>query len=162
MERASHGLDDGFLDRPEQSRCVSQFAARQAQGMLKLPVMENPVKGVFLLEFIGPRHIDTDMGPIPAEGGPDVSATFAEGDGRAPMISQQELGPAQRAADYVNGESGSGGGMKAFPKRAFHRRQVIPQDRYQAVPVSRPVHPICFEDFGGTWQGCIENRPPPM
>jgi hypothetical protein len=29
--------------------------------MLKLLVIEHPVKGVFLLEFIGPRHIDADI-----------------------------------------------------------------------------------------------------
>jgi hypothetical protein len=104
--------------------------------MLDLVVIEHPVKGVFLLEFIGPRHIDADIGPVPAEGGPDVSSTFTEGDGRAPIFSQQEMWPAKRAADHVNGESSSVGGMKAFPKRAFQRHQVIPQDRYQAVLVS--------------------------
>jgi hypothetical protein len=104
--------------------------------MLKLLVMEHPVKGVFLWEFIGPRHIDADIGPVPAEGGPDVSSTFTEGDGRAPIFSQQEMRPAKWTVDHVNGESSSVGGMKAFPKRAFRRRQVIPQDRYQAMLVS--------------------------
>jgi len=103
--------------------------------MLKLLVMENPVKGVFLLELIGPRRIDADIGLIPAEGGPDVSSTFTEGDSRAPIFSQQEMGPAKRAADHVKGESSSVGGMKAFPKRAPHRCQVIPQGRYQALLV---------------------------
>ena len=104
--------------------------------MLKLLVNENPVKGVFLLEFIGPRHINADIGLIPADGGPDVSSTFAEGDGRSPIFSQQEMGPAKRAADHVKGESSSVGGMKAFPKRASHRRQVIPQDICQVLLVS--------------------------
>jgi hypothetical protein len=104
--------------------------------MLKLLAIEHPVKGVSLLEFIGPRHIDADIGLIPAEGGPDVSSTFTERDGRAPIFSQQEMGPAKWATDHVNGESSSMGGMKAFPARAFHGHQVIPQDRYQAVPVS--------------------------
>ncbi len=162
MERTSQGLDDGFLDRPEQGRCVCQFSARQSRGMLKLLVIEHPVKGIFLLEFIGPRHIDADIGLIPAEGGPDVPSTFTEGDGRAPMSSQQEMWPAKRAADHVNGANSSVGGMKAFPKRASHRHQVIPQDRYQAVLVSRPVCPASFEDFGGTWQGCIKDRSPSM
>ena len=66
--------------------------------MLKLQVIEYPVKGVFLLEFIGPRHIDADIGPVPAEGGPEVSSTFTEGDGRAPIFSQQQTGPAKPAA----------------------------------------------------------------
>jgi hypothetical protein len=103
---------------------------------LKLLVIEHPVKGVFLLEFIAPRHIYADIGPIPAEGGPDVSSTFTEGYGRAPVFSQQEMWPAKRAADHANGEISSVGGMKAFPKRASHRNQVIPQDRYQAALVS--------------------------
>jgi len=104
--------------------------------MLKLLVIEHPVKGVFLLEFIGPRHIYADIGPIPAEGGPDVSSTFTEGDGRTPVFSQLEMRPAKLAVDHANGESSSVGGMKAFTKRAFHRHQVIPQDRYQTVLVS--------------------------
>jgi len=104
--------------------------------MLELLVIKNPVKGVFLLEFIGPRNIDADIGLIPADGGPGLSSTFTEGDGRSPICSQQEMGPAKRAVDHVKGESSSMGGMKAFPKRAVHRRQVIPQDRYQAVLVS--------------------------
>ena len=136
MERASQGLDDCFLDRPEQGRCVSQFSARQSQGMLKFLVIEHPVKGVLALEFIATRHIDAYIGPVPAEGGPDVSSTFTEGDGRAMIFSQQEMWPAKPAADHANGEIISAGGMKAFPKRAFHRHQVIPQERYQAVLIS--------------------------
>jgi len=162
VERASQGFDDGFLDRPEQGRCISQFSARQAQGMLKLPVIEHPVKGVLLLELIATRYIDADIGLIPAEGSPDVSSTFTEGDGRARRFSQQETGPAKGTASQVNGESISMGGMKALPKRAFHRRQVIPQDRYQAVFVSRAACSISFEDSGGTWQGCVEDRSPSM
>ena len=104
--------------------------------MLKLLVIEHPVKGVFLLEFIGPRHIDAYIGLIPTEGGPDVSSTFTEGDSRAPVFSQQEMWPAKLAADHVNGESISVGGRKAFTKRASHRHQVIQQNRYQAVLVS--------------------------
>jgi hypothetical protein len=130
--------------------------------MLKLLVIEHPVKGVSLREFIGPRHIDADIGPVPAEGGPDVSSSFTEGDGRAPLCSQQELGPAKRATDHVNGLSGSAGGMQAFPKRAFQRRQAIPQDRYQAELVRRCICPLSCEGFGGTWQGCIEDRSPAM
>jgi hypothetical protein len=95
--------------------------------MLKLLVIEYPVKGVSLLELISPGNIDADIGPIPAEGGPDISSTFTEGDGRAATFSQKEMGPAKRAADHVDGKSRSLGGMKAFPKRAFHHRQVIPK-----------------------------------
>jgi len=95
--------------------------------MLKLTVMEHPVIGVFLWEFIGPRHIDADIGLIATECGPEVSSTFTEGDGRAAIFSQQEMGPAKRAADHVNGESSSVGGM-TLPKRAFHRHQMIPQE----------------------------------
>jgi hypothetical protein len=96
--------------------------------MLKLLVIKHPVNGVPLPEFIGPRHINADIGAVPAEGGPEVSSTFTERDSRAPTFSQEEMGPAKRATDHVNGESPSMGGMKAFPKRAFLRHQVIPQE----------------------------------
>ena len=61
MERASHGLDNGFLDRPEEGRCLFQISARHPQGMLKLLWVEDPVKGVFSLEFIGPCHIHSHL-----------------------------------------------------------------------------------------------------
>jgi hypothetical protein len=77
--------------------------------MLKLLCMEDPVKGVFPLEFIGPCHIDADIRLISAESGPDFSSTLAEGDGRTPIVSQQEMGPAKQAADHLNGESRSVG-----------------------------------------------------
>jgi hypothetical protein len=56
--------------------------------MLKLLWMEDPVKGVFSLEFIGPCHIDADIRLISTESGPDFSSTLAEGDGRTPIFSQ--------------------------------------------------------------------------
>jgi len=96
--------------------------------MLKLLVIEHPVKGVSLPEFVGPGHIDADIGPIPADGSPDVPSTFTEGDGRAQMFSQKEMGFAKGAADHVKGESPSLGRVKVFPKRAVHRHQVIPQE----------------------------------
>jgi hypothetical protein len=115
MECASQGLDDGFLDGPEQGRCLFQISARQLQGMLKLLWMEDPVEGVFSLEFIAPCRIDADIGLICTESGPEVSSTLAEGDGRTLAFAQQEMGPAKRAADHLNGESSSAGGLAAFP-----------------------------------------------
>jgi hypothetical protein len=96
--------------------------------MLKLLGMEDPVKGVFSLEFIGPGHIDADLRLIATEGGPDFSSAFAEGDGRTLIFSQKEMGPPERAADHLNWESISVGGWRAFPKRTFHRHKMIPQD----------------------------------
>jgi hypothetical protein len=55
--------------------------------MLKLLCMEDPVKGVCSLEFIGPCHIDADTGLICTESGPEFSSTVAEGDGRPPICS---------------------------------------------------------------------------
>jgi hypothetical protein len=133
--------------------------------MLNLLWMEDPVKGVFSLEFIGPCHIDADIRLISTESGPDFSSTLAEGDGRTPIFSQQEMGPAKQAADHLNWESSSVGGLTAFPKRTFHRHKVIPQGGNEAVFVPCPVRPTSFQGFGGTWaiwQGCIEDRSPSM
>jgi len=120
--------------------------------MLKLLWMEDPVKGVFFLEFIGTCHIDADIRLISTESGPDFSSTLAEGDGRTPIFSQQEMGPSKRAADYLNWESSSVGGLTALPERTFHSHKVIPQGGDEAG----------LEGFVGTWHGCIEDGSPSM
>jgi hypothetical protein len=94
--------------------------------MLKLVWMEDPVKRVFSLEFIGPCHIDPDVTLVSTESSPDFSTTLAEGDSRAPISSQQEMGLAKRSADHLNRESRSVVGLAAFPKRTFHSRMVVP------------------------------------
>jgi hypothetical protein len=136
--------------------------------MLKLLWMEDPVKGVFSLEFIVPCHINADIRLISTESSPDFSSTLAEGDGRTPIFSQQEMGPAKQAADHLNWESSSVGRLTAFPKRTYHRNKVIPQDGDEMVLVPCPVRSTPFEGFGGTWptgptwQGCIEDGSPSM
>jgi hypothetical protein len=130
--------------------------------MLKLLWMEDPVKGVFSLEFIGPCHINADIGLIATESRPDVSSALAEGDGRAPIFSQQQMGSAKQAADHLNWESRSVGRLTTFPKRAFHRHKVIPQGGDEAVLVSCHGRPTPFEGFVGTWHGCIEDGSPSM
>jgi hypothetical protein len=60
--------------------------------MLKLLCMEDPVKGVFISEFIGPCHIDADIKLVPTEGGPDFPSPLAEGDGGTPICTQPEMG----------------------------------------------------------------------
>jgi len=162
MECTSQGLDNGFLDRPEQGRCLLQISIRQPQGMLKLLWMEDPVKGIFSVEFIGPCHIDADIRLISTESSPEVSSTLAEGNGRTPIVSQQEMGTAKQAADHLNGESGSVGRLTVFPKRTFYRRKVIPQGGDEAVPVPCSVRPTPFEGFVGTGHGCIEDGSPSM
>jgi len=97
MEGTSQRLDNSFLDRPEQGCRLFQITARQLQGMMKLMGMEDPLKGVITLEFIGPCHIDADIGLISTEGGPKCSSPLAEGDGRTPIFPQQEPGPAKPA-----------------------------------------------------------------
>jgi hypothetical protein len=119
---------------------------------LKLLWMENPVKGVFSVEFIGPCHINADIRPISTESSPDFSSTLTEGDGRTPIISRHEMGPAKRAADHPKWERSFAGRWTAFPKRAFHRHEVIPQGGDEAV----------LEGFVGTWHGCIEDGSPSM
>ncbi|MFO7601293.1 MAG: hypothetical protein R6X27_16025 [Candidatus Desulfacyla sp.] len=101
--------------------------------MLQLLWMEDPVKGVFSVEFIGPRNIDADIRVIPTESNPDFPPTLAEGDGRTGIFSQQELGPAKQAADYPKWESSSVGRLTAFPKRTLHRHKVVPQGGDEAV-----------------------------
>jgi hypothetical protein len=111
------------------------------------------------LEFIGPCHIDADIRLIFTESSPDFSSTLAEGEGRTPILSQQELGLAKRAVYHLNRESSSAGGVIAFPKRRFHRHKVIPQGGDEALPVPCcPVRTTSFEGFCGTWHGRIENR----
>jgi hypothetical protein len=151
MECTSQSLDNGFLDRPEQGRCLFQISARQPQGVLKLLWMEDPVKGVFSLEFIGPCHINANIRFISTESSPDFSSPLAEGDGRTLIFSQQEMGPAKQAADHLNWGSSSVGRLTAFPKRTFHRYKVIPQGGNEAVFVPCPVRPTPFEGFDGTW-----------
>jgi hypothetical protein len=67
--------------------------------MFKLCWLEDSVKGVFSLKFIGPCHIDADIGLIATKRGPNLSATLAEGDGWTWIFSQQEMRPAELAAD---------------------------------------------------------------
>jgi len=95
--------------------------------MLKLLRMKDPVKGVFSVEFIASCCIDADIGLISTESGPEGSAFLAEGDGRTPNVSQQEVGPAKRAADDLNGGNSPVGRLTVFPERTFHRRKVSPQ-----------------------------------
>jgi hypothetical protein len=162
MEGASQGLDHGLLDRPEQSGCLSQISARQPQGMVKLLRLEDPAKGVSSWEFIGPGHIDADVGLISTESSPDFSTTRAEGDGRTQIFSQPEMGPAKQAADYLKGESSSAGGLIAFSKRTFHRHKVIPQGGDEAVFVSCPVCSTPFGGFVGPGHGCVEDGSPSL
>jgi hypothetical protein len=100
--------------------------------MVQLISMEDPVHRVFSLEFIGFGHVDADIRLILAESGPDSSTTLAEGDGRAPLFSPPELGPAQGVVDHPDRDRGAVGGLTVFPQRTFpgHQcRQVIPQGR---------------------------------
>jgi hypothetical protein len=127
MECTSKRLDNGFLDGPEQGCRLLQLSVRQTQGMFKLFRMEDPVKGVFSPEFIAPCHINTDIGIISGESGPDFFSTFAEGNGRTKIFSHQEMGPAKRAACHPDWGSGSAERLAAMPDRTFHRHKVIPQ-----------------------------------
>jgi len=138
------------------------MSARQPQGMLKLLWMEDPVKGVFSLEFIGPCHIDADTRLISTEGSPDFSSALAEGDGWTLVFSQQEMRPAEQAACHLNREGSSAGGLTVFPERTFHSHKVIPQGGDEAVLLPCPVRPTLFEGFGGAWHGCAEDGSPSM
>jgi hypothetical protein len=130
--------------------------------MLKLWWMEDPVHRVFSVEFIGPCRIDADIGLISTEGSPEVSSILAEGDGRTPIVSQLQMGPAKQASDHLNRESSPVGRLTVLPKRTFHCRKVIPQDADEAVPVPCLVCPTPFEGFVCTGHGCVEDGSPSM
>jgi hypothetical protein len=108
MERTSQSLGDGFLDGPKQGGCSGRISTGQPRGLLKLLVMENPVDRVFSREFVGPCHVDADIGIIPTEGRPKSPSSFAEGDGRPPMLSPQEKGLAEGVVDNPDRKSISG------------------------------------------------------
>lgn len=129
MEGTSQCLDNGFLDRPEQGRSFCRISARQHQGMLQFVRLEDPLKGVFFVEFIRPCHINTDIGLIPGESGPDSSATLAEGDSRPRRFPHQEVGPAKQTVCQLNGQSSSAGRLAIRPKGTSHRQKMIPQGR---------------------------------
>jgi hypothetical protein len=148
MEGTSQGFDCSFLDRPEQGSGRCQIAARQLRGMVKLCWQEDPVQGVFSLKFIGPCHVDADVSPISTKGGPDLSATLAEGDGRSWVFAQQELWPAQQTTYQPYRQCLYGGGLTALPTRISRERKVIPQGGDEAVP-----------NFVAPWQAGIEDRP---
>jgi hypothetical protein len=124
--------------------------------------MKDPVTGVSSLKFIGRCYIDADIGCIPAKCGPDFPATLAEGDGRTPMFSQQEVRPAEWVADHVNGKRSAFERKPAFPKRTIHPRNVIQQEGDQAILIFFPVRPAPFVVFTITRQGCIERGSPAM
>ncbi len=159
VKPASESLDNGFLDGPEQGGYLRHISIRHHRYMLKLLCMEDPVIGVFPPEFVGPCHVDADIGFIPAEGGPHFPSTLAEGDSRPPMFSPKEMGLAKRVVDHLNRKSISGGGVTAIPKGAFHRHQVIPKDGDETVSIS--ACSVCPPFQGISMrQGCIEDRSP--
>ena len=116
MKGAAKCLDDGFLDRPQKRRGLGQVSACQLQCLVKLLYVEDPVHGVAFLEFGASGHIDADIRFVAAEGGPDFFAGRAEGDGRAPVFSHQEVGPAQRIVDQPNRECDPVGEVEVFPE----------------------------------------------
>jgi len=158
MKSASQGLDDRFLDGPEQGCRLLQISPRQSQCMLQLQVMKDSVQGVFSLEFIGCCRIDADIGLIAAKGGPDVPSTFAEGDGRHPIFSSQQMGSAEGVVDYLHWESSALARRAVFPEGISRRHGVLQEDGDQVIPGFRPVRPAPLEGFAVTRQGCVECR----
>src|SRR5512134_1918290 len=139
MKGAAQGLGDGFLDRPEKRRGLGQVSARQLQCLVKLLSVEDPVQGIGFLEFGASGHIDADIRLVATEGGPDIFARRAEGDGRAPMFSRQEMGPAQRIVDQLNRECDPVGEMGGVAKWTFLRPKVFPEDGDEPATVLRPT-----------------------
>jgi hypothetical protein len=119
--------------------------------MLKLLWMEDTVKGVSTPELIGPCHINAHIRVISTESSPELSSSFAEGDGRTLIFSQQEMWPAKQAADHLNWESSPGRRLIAFPKRTLERHKVVPQGGDEEVLVPCHVRPALLEGFVGRW-----------
>jgi len=155
MKGAAKCLDDGFLDRPEKRRGLGQVSACQLQCLVKLLYVEDPVHGVAFLEFGASGHIDADIRRIAAEGAPDFFARRAEGDGRAPVFSHQEMGPAQRIVDQPDRECDPAGEMGAFPKRTFLRPKVFPEDGDEPPTIFRPTGYASGGSCGVPWHGGI-------
>ncbi len=160
MKAAPKGLGDGFLDRPEQRRGLGQVSARHLQCLVKLLNVEDPVHGVTILEFGASGHIDADSRVVVTEGGPDFFARRAEGDGRAPLFSQQETRPTQRIVDYLNRDCDSVGEMGAFPERTSLRPKVLPEDGDEPTTVFRPNGRGSAGACGVPWHGGIEDNAP--
>jgi len=160
MKGAAQGLGDGFLDGPEKRRGLGQVSACQLQCLMKLLYVEDPVHGVPFPEFGASGHIDADIRRVAAEGGPDFFARHAEGDGRAPVFSHQEMGPAQRIVDQLNRECDPVGEMGAFPKWTFLRPKVLPEDGDEPATVFGPTGTASTGGCRAPWHGGIEDDTP--
>jgi hypothetical protein len=160
MKGAAQALGDGFLDRPEQRCGLGQVSARQLQCLVKLLYVEDPAQGIAFLEFGASGHIDADIRLVVTEGGPDFFACRAEGDGRTPVSSQQEMGPTQRIVDYVNRERDSVGEMGAFPKWVFLRPKVFPEGCDEPTTVFHPTGRASGRGCGVLWHGAIKDDAP--
>ena len=160
MKGAAQGLGHGFLDGPEKRRGLGQVSACQLQCLVKLLYVEDPVHGVSILEFGASGHIDADIRLVAAKCGPDFFARRAEGDGRAPVFSHQEMGPAQRIVDQLNREYDPVGEMGTFPKRTFLRPKVFPEDGGKPPTVFRPTGYASDGGCGVPWHGGIEDDTP--
>ena len=160
MKGAAQGLGDGFLDRPEKRRGLGQVSARQLQCLVKLLYVEDPVHGVAFLEFGASGHIDADIRLVATEGGPDVFARRAEGDGRARVFSQQEMGSAKHIVDDPNRACDSIGEMGVSPKRTFRRPKVFPEDGDEPATGFRPTGRASGERCGVSARGRIEDGAP--
>jgi hypothetical protein len=114
------------VDVPEKRHGLGQVSTRRLQGAVKLLYVEDPVRGIAFLEFRASGRIDADIRLVAGEGGPDFFARRAEGDGRTPVFSHQEMGPAQRIVDQLYRECDAIGEKGAFPKRNFPRLKVLP------------------------------------
>ena len=148
MKGAAQGLGDGFLDRPEKRRGLGQVSTRQLQCLVKLLYVKDPVHGVAFLEFGASRRIDADFRLVATEGGPDFFARRAEGDGRAPVFSQQEMGPAQRIVDQLNRECDPVG------------EKVFAEDGDEPATVFRSTGYASAGGCGVPWHGGIEDEAP--
>ncbi len=146
MKGAAQGLGHGFLDGPEKRRGPGRVSACQLHCLVKLLCVEDPVHRVAFLEFGASGHIDADIRFVAAEGGPDFFAGRAEGDGRAPVFSHPEMGPAERIVDQPNRECDPVGEMGRVPRRCSQRMVT----RRRRVSVRRVTDPVEVAEFPGT------------
>ena len=87
-----------------------------------------------------------------------MPSTLAEGDGRHPVFSQQQMGSAEGVVDHVNRESSAFERKPPFPEGISHRRNMGQEDRDQVIFVCFPVRAASFTRLAITRQGCIECR----
>ena len=158
MKGATQGLDDGFLDGPEECGGAGRVAVCQLQCLAKFWCVENPLCRVAFRKFGAASHINADIRVVASDGGPDFIARSGEGNGRSSMFSKQEIGSAERIGTDLNWVGDAVGKMESFAKKYSLRQKIFPEDGDKPV---MDFHAAGHAGGGGgavAWCGGVENN----